>query len=74
MERFARAISGLGKIGQDVLDAVIVEFLELLTTGPEIAGGARRRASCSPRCWTRTRSPGCSTAAGAATSAASGSG
>ena len=39
MERFARAITGLGKISQDVLDAVIVEFLELLTTGPEIAGG-----------------------------------
>jgi flagellar motor switch protein FliG len=41
MERFARAISGLGKIGQDVLDAVIVEFLELLTTGPEISGGSK---------------------------------
>lgn len=41
MERFARAISGLGKIEQEVLDAVIVEFLELLTTGPEIAGGAK---------------------------------
>jgi flagellar motor switch protein FliG len=39
MERFARAIGGLGKINQDVLDAVIVEFLELLTTGPEISGG-----------------------------------
>ena len=41
MERFARAISGLGKIGQEVLDAVIVEFLELLTTGPEISGGSK---------------------------------
>jgi flagellar motor switch protein FliG len=41
MERFARAISGLGKVGQDVLDAVIVEFLELLTTGPEISGGSK---------------------------------
>ena len=41
MERFARAISGLGKIDQDVLDAVIVEFLELLTTGPEISGGSK---------------------------------
>jgi flagellar motor switch protein FliG len=41
MERFARAINGLGKIGQDVLDAVIIEFLELLTTGPEISGGAK---------------------------------
>ncbi len=41
MERFARAIAGLGKINQDILDAVIVEFLELLTTGPEVAGGAK---------------------------------
>ena len=41
MERFARAIGGLGKISQDVLDAVIVEFLELLTTGPEISGGSK---------------------------------
>jgi flagellar motor switch protein FliG len=41
MERFARAISGLGKINQDVLDAVIGEFLELLTTGPEISGGSK---------------------------------
>ena len=41
MERFARAINGLGKIGQDVLDAVIVEFLELLTTGPELTGGSK---------------------------------
>jgi flagellar motor switch protein FliG len=41
MERFARAINGLGKINQEVLDAVIVEFLELLTTGPEISGGSK---------------------------------
>jgi flagellar motor switch protein FliG len=41
MERFARAIGGLGKIGQEVLDAVIVEFLELLTTGPELSGGSK---------------------------------
>ena len=41
MERFARAINGLGKIGQEVLDAVIVEFLELLTTGPELSGGSK---------------------------------
>lgn len=39
MARFARAIGGLGKIPQEVLDAVIVEFLELLTSGPEISGG-----------------------------------
>ena len=41
MERFARAIGGLGKISQEILDAVIVEFLELLTTGPEISGGSQ---------------------------------
>lgn len=41
MERFARAISGLGKINQDILDAVIVEFLDLLTNGPEVSGGAK---------------------------------
>lgn len=41
MERFARAINGLGKISQEVLDAVIVEFLELLTTGPELTGGSK---------------------------------
>ena len=41
MQRFARAISGLGKISQDVFDAVIVEFLEQLTTGPEISGGSK---------------------------------
>jgi flagellar motor switch protein FliG len=39
MERFAGAIRGLGTISQDLLDAVIVEFLDLLTTGPEISGG-----------------------------------
>lgn len=41
MARFARAIGGLGRIPQEVLDAVIVEFLELLTSGPEISGGAQ---------------------------------
>lgn len=41
MQRFARALGGLGKIPQEVLDAVIVEFLELLTSGPEITGGAK---------------------------------
>jgi flagellar motor switch protein FliG len=41
MERFARALAGLGKIDQEVLDAVIAEFLDLLTTGPEIAGGSK---------------------------------
>ncbi len=41
MERFARAIGGLGKIPQEVLDAIIVEFLELLTTGPELSGGSK---------------------------------
>ena len=42
MERFARALlGGLGEIDQEVLDAVIAEFLDLLTTGPEIAGGSK---------------------------------
>jgi len=41
MERFAMAVGGLGKVNQDILDAVIVEFLDLLTNGPEIAGGAQ---------------------------------
>jgi flagellar motor switch protein FliG len=39
--RLAKALSGLGKVRQDVLDAVIVEFLEALTAGPDIAGGAK---------------------------------
>ena len=43
MERFARAIGGLGRIGQQTLDAVIVEFLELLTTGPEMTGSRAAR-------------------------------
>ncbi len=37
--RFARTLSGLGKVRQEVLDAVIVEFLEALTSGPDVAGG-----------------------------------
>ena len=41
IERFARALSGLGKIDQEILDGVIAEFLDLLTTGPEIAGGSK---------------------------------
>lgn len=41
MHRFARTLGALGKIGQDVLDAVIVEFLEALTAGPEVSGGAK---------------------------------
>ena len=45
MERFARAIGGLGKISQEVLDAVIVEFLELLDHRPgdlrRLQGGAQ---------------------------------
>jgi len=41
MERFAHAIGSMGKINQDILDAVIVEFLDLLTTGPEVAGGEK---------------------------------
>lgn len=41
MERFVRALSNLGTVPQEVLDAVIVEFLEALTEGPEVSGGAR---------------------------------
>lgn len=41
MERFAHAVAGLGRIRQEVLDAVIVEFLEALTSGPELTGGAK---------------------------------
>jgi flagellar motor switch protein FliG len=41
MERFAQAVSGLGTVPQEMLDAVIVEFLEALTEGPEVQGGAR---------------------------------
>lgn len=36
--RFARALSGLGRVGRDVLDGVIVEFLEALASGPDLAG------------------------------------
>ncbi|WP_424930850.1 flagellar motor switch protein FliG [Amaricoccus macauensis] len=41
MERIVRTLGQLGKIGQDVLDAVIIEFLEQLTSGLELSGGAR---------------------------------
>lgn len=37
--RFARTLSRLGRVSQGTLDAVIVEFLDALTTGPDIAGG-----------------------------------
>lgn len=40
MERFALALSQLGTVPQEVLDAVIIEFLDLLTNGPELAGGS----------------------------------
>lgn len=36
--RFAKALSGLGRVGREVLDAVIVEFLEALASGPDVAG------------------------------------
>lgn len=38
--RFAQALSGLGRVQQEELDEVIVEFLEALTAGPEVAGDA----------------------------------
>jgi len=41
MTRFADAIGGLGRISQEVLDAVVVEFLEALTSGPELTGGMK---------------------------------
>lgn len=37
--RFARTLSGLGRVSQDVLDAVVMEFLDILTSGPEVSGG-----------------------------------
>lgn len=40
MERFARAIAGLGRIDQAMMDQVIGEFLDLLTSGPEVSGGS----------------------------------
>jgi flagellar motor switch protein FliG len=40
LKRFAQATTGLGTVTQEVLDAVIVEFLEALTTGGDLAGGA----------------------------------
>lgn len=39
MQRFVNAIASLGTISQDVLDVVVFEFLELLMTGPDVAGG-----------------------------------
>lgn len=39
MARFAKAIGGLGRIPQEVLDSVIAEFIDLLTNGPELSGG-----------------------------------
>lgn len=39
LQRFARAVNGLGAVSQELLDAVVVEFLELLTTGPDVWGG-----------------------------------
>jgi flagellar motor switch protein FliG len=39
LKRFADATTGLGSVSQEQFDAVIVEFLEALTTGGDIAGG-----------------------------------
>lgn len=41
MERIIRTLGSLGKIKQDVLDAVVIEFLEQLATGLDVAGGER---------------------------------
>jgi flagellar motor switch protein FliG len=39
LQRFAQAVNKLGPISQDLLDAVVVEFLEMLTTGSDVWGG-----------------------------------
>ncbi|MEM8569616.1 MAG: FliG C-terminal domain-containing protein [Pseudomonadota bacterium] len=41
MERIVRTLGQLGRIDQQILDAVIVEFLEQLTGGAELTGGAK---------------------------------
>ena len=41
LARLARALAGLGTVRQEVLDAVIVEFLEALAAGPDVTGGAQ---------------------------------
>jgi len=45
MNRFAQTLCGIGTVPQEVLDAVVVEFLEALTTGPELKGGAKTARS-----------------------------
>lgn len=39
LQRFARVIRGLAPVSQALLDSVIVEFLEAITSGAEVAGG-----------------------------------
>ncbi len=39
MQRFVNTIARIGKIDQDMLDAVVFEFLEALMTGPDMKGG-----------------------------------
>jgi flagellar motor switch protein FliG len=39
LQRFVKVIRGLAPVSQDLLDAVIVEFLEAITAGAEVAGG-----------------------------------
>jgi flagellar motor switch protein FliG len=39
LRRFAAATAALGTVRQDVLDGVILEFLQALTTGGDLAGG-----------------------------------
>ncbi len=41
MERFANALASLGKISQEALDEIIVEFIQSLSIGPELTGGAQ---------------------------------
>ena len=40
LQRFARTIARIGTVSQETLDAVIVEFLEALTSGGDVVGGA----------------------------------
>lgn len=40
LQRLARVLSAMGRVRQEVVDAVVMEFLEALTAGPGVAGGA----------------------------------
>jgi flagellar motor switch protein FliG len=40
LQRLARTLTALGRVRQEVLDAVIMQFVEALTAGPGVAGGS----------------------------------